>query len=148
LRRAAGNLAGAGDQILLHFAGVILTDERQVGAVLFHERAFGRARPAVGVDHVDLRVPFPNLAADQSGRNARCCRTGKGHGVNVLHQSFFYIGQGGLLGHERFHDAGGGNPAKFRGLAESKHEAHDEQSDQDQFRASLYMCHALCCLPV
>src|SRR6266851_2586450 len=137
LRRTVGDFSGARNQVLLHLAGIVLADQRQVNAVLFHQRALRRGRSAVGINQSDLGVPFPNLAANQSGAHARGSRCRKGNGLDVLHHRILHVRQYRLLGHQRFHHPGSGNPAKLGGFAQPEDKEHYQQDDQDYFRASL-----------
>src|SRR5258708_7310447 len=92
---------------------------------------------AVRVDEAHLRVPGPDLRANQRRfhRGQRPRRIGRG--IDIGHLSFPQIGQRGLIRDDGFRDARRRNPAVAHRETEAKEQDHADQQQKSDLRSRL-----------
>ncbi len=134
---AVVELFRAGNQVVLHLAGVILADQLDVRIVLFHQAVVRRLRAAIGVDIVHLRVPGPYFGADQRRFHGRRSRFRERRRFDVGHDCFFQVRQSGFRWNEGLCNARRGNPAAAHRGAKTEEKNSPDNQKQNNFRSRL-----------
>ena len=124
-------LLGAVGKVVPHLRIRVLAMQRQVHAVLLHQRALGGIRAAIGVDQRVHCIPLPDIECDMSRGNVGWSGGRIGQRLHVGHLRLLLRRKGNAGCDDRLHDPGGWNQAMLHGGTQPEDRARCDDYDQE-----------------